>query len=263
MRRAALLLSTLALLAGALALAWWTLPDPAPLARAWPRRIAVLEQRRAEAARRHRPFHPSQRWVGLEAVARPLVQAVILSEDAAFWVHGAFDLHEIGEAARAYLRGGRRLRGASTLTQQLARTLWLGTERSAWRKAREALLALKIQGALPRRRILALYLGCVEWGDGVFGAEAAARRWFDVPAAELTTAQAVLLASALPAPRRAEAHPPPRWLARRARRLLDRMLEAGRIDPAEHARAGAELERILAGASGDEEPPAEPDAPAP
>ena len=251
-----------ALAAGAL---WLFLPDPSALATRNPGTTAVIEQRRAEARAAGRAFHPRQSWVRMEAVSARLVQAVLLSEDASFYQHGPFDWREARAAAEDSLRSGRRLRGASTITQQLAKNLWLGTERTGWRKVKEAVLAVKLERRLGKRRILALYLGVAEWGDGVFGAEAAARHHFGVPASQLTAAQAALLASALPAPRRADLHRPSRWLARRARRLLDRMAEAGRLDAAEHARASAELERRIGGAGGgdalgddDEEPLDEP-----
>jgi monofunctional glycosyltransferase len=248
---------TAGVLAAALALLWVTLPDPALVATRNPRTTAVIEQRRAEAAAARRAFRPRQAWVPLERISHRLVQAVLVSEDAAFYSHGAFDWHEVSAAADESLRSGRPLRGASTITQQLAKNLWLGTDRTAWRKAREAVLAMKLERSLSKRRILALYLNVAEWGDGVFGAEAAARAHFGVTAAELSSAQAALLSAMLPAPRRVDLGHPSRWLARRARRVLDRMLAAHRIDPAEHAHASAELERYLAGVSGDEEPPEE------
>jgi len=186
-----------------------------------------------------------------------LVEAVIASEDASFFAHGPFDWREMRAATADSLRTGQTLRGASTLTQQLAKNLWLGTERTTWRKVKEAVLALKLERAIPKRRILTLYLNVAEWGDGVFGAEAAARAHFGVAAADLSTAQAVLLAAMLPAPRRTDLNRPSRWLARRSRRILDRMLEGGRLAASEHAHASAALERALAGASGEEEPPEE------
>ena len=258
MRRLALLLTTTAVVV-ALAVAglWLSLPDPAAVATRNPRTTAVIEQRRAEASAARRRFHLRQAWVGLDRVSPRLVQAVLVSEDAAFYAHGAFDWHEVSAAADESLRSGRALRGASTITQQLAKNLWLGTERSAWRKAREAVLAVKLERSLSKRRILTLYLNVAEWGDGVFGAEAAARARFGVAAVDLSCAQAALLAAMLPAPRRADLGRPSRWLARRSRRVLDRMLAARRIDAAEHARASAELERYLAGAAGEDE---EPDA---
>ncbi len=249
-----------ALLAVAIGGAWIRLPDPSTVRTQNPRTNALIEQRRTEAAAKGRRFYPKQRWVRLEAIAPRLVQAVLISEDAGFYMHGPFDVHEIGEAAKDTWRTGRRLRGASTITQQAARTLWLGMDHSWSRKAAEAILAIKMQRTLPKKRILALYLNSVEWGEGVFGAEAAARHWFGKSAAELSTAEAAVLASMLPAPRRAGVHPAPPWLAKRARRTLDRMRASGRIDAAEHASAVLELQAITAGALEpdsrlDEEPP--------
>ncbi len=256
MRRLVLLLgATAAAFGTAVAVLWIALPDPAPVARQNPRTTAVIEQRRAEARAARRAFHLRQTWVGIDRISPRLVQAVLASEDAGFYTHGAFDWREMSAAADDSLRTGRALRGASTLSQQLAKNLWLGTDRSAWRKVKEAVLAMKLERKVPKRRILLLYLNVAEWGDGVFGAQAAARQRFGVAAAELSTAQAALLAAILPAPRRADLGHPSRWLARRSRRVLDRMLQAGRIDADEHAHASAELERHLSGASGDEEPP--------
>ncbi|MGC3999120.1 MAG: biosynthetic peptidoglycan transglycosylase [Anaeromyxobacter sp.] len=167
------------------------------------------------------------------------------------------------DAAQHDLARGRFARGASTITQQLAKNLWFGTEKSLWRKLKEAVLAAKLERSLSKKRILALYLNVVELDDGVFGIEAGARARFGVSAAGLSTAQAVVLASILPAPRRADLDHPSTWLKRRSRRLLERMASAGRITAAEHARAKEELERILAGAApaDDVEEPPEEEAP--
>ena len=235
---------------------WLRLPDPSALAKANPRTTALIEQRRAEAAEAGRRWSPRQSWVGLGAISPKLVQAVILSEDAKFFGHEGFDWEAIRDAAEQGMERGRFARGASTITQQLAKNLWLGTERTFSRKAKEAMLAVKLERELPKRRILAIYLNVVELRDGVFGVEAASRAWFGRGARDLTTAQAALLASMLPAPRKAALAPAPRWLARKARRCVDRMWKAGRIDAAEHARARAELEALLAGdQGGDDEPP--------
>jgi monofunctional biosynthetic peptidoglycan transglycosylase len=251
-----------ALAVGAL---WGALPPAAPLARENPRTTALIEQRRAEARQRRRPFRPRQVWVGPEHIPQRLVAAVLLSEDANFFGHDGIDWVAVRDAAEHDLRAGRFARGASTVTQQLAKNLWLGTHKSLWRKAEEAVLAAKLERALSKRRILALYLNVVELDDGVFGVEAGARQRFGTSAAELTTAQAVVLASMLPAPRRVDLAHPSTWLRGRSRRLLDRMLAAGRVSPQEHLSASAELERLLAGpapADDRDEPPAE-DAPAP
>jgi monofunctional biosynthetic peptidoglycan transglycosylase len=242
--------------AGALAAAWASLPDPSGLARRLPATSALVEQRRAEARARNRPFRLQLRPVELERISPRLAEAVVLSEDASFFGHGGFDWQEIGDAAKQNLRAGRTVRGASTITQQLAKNLWLGTERTWSRKGREALLALKLERALPKRRVLAVYLNVVEWGDGVFGAEAAARRWFGVAAADLSAAQAATLAAMLPAPRRAALSPAPPWLARRARKVLGLLRQTRKIGEDEYVAAAAELEGLLGALS----PPGEADA---
>jgi monofunctional biosynthetic peptidoglycan transglycosylase len=251
-------------LAGAAAL-WFSLPDPAAWARTNPTTTALIEQRRAEAAAAGRRFLPAMRWVPLERISGRLVEAVVASEDATFFDHRGFDWEALREAARVNLASRRYARGASTITQQLAKNLALGTEKSLLRKGREALLTFRLERQLEKRRILALYLNVIEWGDGVFGAEAGAQRHFGTGAASLTTAQAVLLAAMLPAPRRAALSPAPAWLAWRSRGLLDRLRDERVIPPAEHASARAELEGYLGrgpvppeGAAGAEPPPEPP-----
>ncbi len=244
----------------ALGLAWVALPDPRELVTRNPRTTALIEQRRAEAARTRRAFRPQQAWVPLERISRRLVEAVVASEDAKFFGHAGFDWEALQGAARHDLERGRFARGASTITQQLAKNLYLGTEKSLLRKAREALLAMKLERALDKRRILALYLNVAEWGDGAFGVEAGARRHLGVSAASLDTAQAVLLASMLPAPRRVDLSRPSAWLRARSTRLLDRLHAERRIGDEEHRSASAALARLLAGpapADDREEPPEE------
>jgi len=247
----------------ALGILWLATPDPAPLARENPRTTALVEQRRAEAKARRRAFRPRQVWVSLDRVSPRLVEAVLASEDANFFGHEGLDWEAIRLAAEHDLKAGRFARGASTITQQVAKNLWLGTEKSLLRKAKEAVLAAKLERALSKRRILALYLNVAEWDDGVFGVEAGARARFGVSAGSLTTAQAVVMASMLPAPRKADLENPSSWLKGRSRRLLDRMRSAGRVTAEEHLHSSADLERILAGpapADDGDEPP-EDDAP--
>jgi monofunctional biosynthetic peptidoglycan transglycosylase len=253
-----------ALLAAALAawISWISLPDVAPLASRAPPSTALMDQRRTEATRSGKAFRPDYRPVSLDRISPRLARAVVASEDASFFGHAGFDWDEIKNAAGQNWKAGRTVRGASTITQQLAKNLWLGTERSYVRKLREALLAVKLERTLSKRRILTLYLDVAEWGDGVFGAEAAAHRWFGTGARDLSAAQAATLAAMLPAPRRAAIAPAPRWLARRARRILSLLERNGTVPAAEAASARAELERILAAPAAlpgepDEEPPEE------
>lgn len=242
-------LSAAAVVAGVagVGLLWVALPDPAGLSSRNPATTALIEQRRAEAARAHRRFRPRQAWVPLDRISPRLVDAVVASEDAKFFEHRGFDWEALWEAARHDLSRGRFARGASTITQQLAKNLYLGTEKSLLRKAKEALLAVKLERALGKRRILALYLNVAEWGDGVFGVEAGARRHLGVSAADLDTAQAVLLAAMLPAPRRVDLARPSAWLRARATGLLDRLHDEHRIGDEEHRTSSAALDRLLAG----------------
>ena len=246
--------------AAVVAYLWATLPDPSPLARQNPRTTALMEQRREEARAARRPFRIRQEWVGIDGISRSLVDAVVLSEDARFFGHEGFDWEAIREAAEADLKEGRFARGASTITQQLAKNLYLGTEKKLSRKVKEAILSAKLERTLSKRRILAVYLNVAEWGEGVFGVEAGARHHLGVSAAALSPAQAAVLASMLPAPRRVDLARPSGWLRGRARRLLDRMRDAGHLSADAHLHASAELERILAGPApaddrGGEEPP--------
>lgn len=244
---------------------WASLPDPGYLAKHEPRTTALIEQRRAEARATKRGFRPQRSWVSLERVPRHVRDAVILSEDGRFFEHEGIDWDATRAAAEADLSKGKMARGGSTITQQLAKNLWLGTQRSLWRKAKEAVLAWKLERDLSKSRILALYLNVIELGNGVFGIDAGARARFGVAPGDLSVAQGVVLASLLPAPRKVNLDQPSTWLQRRARRLLDRMVQAGRLSAEEHEHASAELERILAGPrpSADEEEPPEEDADAP
>ena len=259
-RVALALLALLVLAVGGGTALWVSLPDPSGFAARTPVTTALIEQRRAEAARSGKPFRPDYRPVTLDRISPRLQRAVVASEDASFFGHRGFDWDEIQNAAAQNWKAGRTIRGASTITQQLAKNLWLGTERSWLRKAREALLTLKMERSLGKRRILTLYLDVAEWGNGVFGAEAAARHWFRTSARDLSPAQAAVLAAMLPAPRRAALTPAPRWLARRARRILGLLERNGTVAAGEAPAARDELERLLAAPPGppsdaDEEPP--------
>jgi penicillin-binding protein 1A len=147
------------------------------------------------------PRNPS--FVPLAALPRHLVRAVLTSEDAGFFGHHGFDLDEIREAL-ATAGGRRRLRGASTITQQLAKNLYLSPERTLARKLREALATMALEASIPKRRLLEIYLNVAEWGDGVVGVGEAARHWFAKDARELTPKEAAFLASVIPNPVRYE-----------------------------------------------------------
>ena len=190
-----------------------------------------MRQRRLEAGRKRVPYRVDQRWVPYERISPTLRRAVLIAEDDRFYSHAGLDWHEIGEAARHNLEKRRLLRGGSTITQQLARNVFLGNERTLTRKLKEIVLAYRMEGALSKRRILELYLNLIEWGDGIYGAEAAAHRYFGAPAAALDERQSALLAAVIINPRRFSPLDPSRRVERRVRLILTRMARRGFLAP--------------------------------
>jgi monofunctional biosynthetic peptidoglycan transglycosylase len=193
----------------------------APLNFVQPLTTAVMLRRTVDRiAEGKRPYYPRRHVVTPDRIAPALRRAVLASEDDRFYLHHGFDFEEI-ENALERSRSGRRLRGASTITQQVAKNLFLWEGRSFVRKGLEAWLAVALELCLSKDRILDLYLNLAEWGDGVFGAEAAAQTHYRKAASQLTRAEAARLAAILPAPRR---WPPNGSIAvRRAAVILQRM----------------------------------------
>lgn len=174
-------------------------------------------------------------WRPLEAISPNLARAVIASEDTAFCGHGGFDWTAI-ETAFEDNEEGKRLRGGSTISQQTAKNAFLWPDRNWIRKGTEAWFTLLIESLWPKRRILEVYLNIVEWGDGVYGAEAAARHHFRKPASALTAREAALLAVVLPSPLRWSPTSPGVYVARRAGIIQRRMLVVERDGLADCAR---------------------------
>ena len=165
-------------------------------------------------------------WVPYERISTHLKRAVIAAEDAKFLEHEGFDWEGIAKAREKNERKGRVVAGGSTITQQLAKNLFLSPSKSYVRKAQEAIIALMLEALLPKRRILELYLNVIEWGNGVFGAEAAAKRYFGIPASQLSAEQAARLAAMIPSPRRFERNPGSEYLDGRVSTILARMPSA-------------------------------------
>ena len=162
---------------------------------------------------------PQYRWVSLGSISPQLRRAVIAAEDQRFLDHRGFDLTEMKNAVDDALHGDR-LRGASTISMQVARSVFLPPSRTLIRKAIEAYYTVLIELLWNKPRILEMYLNTVDWGDGIVGAEAAARVYFKIPAARLTGAQAALLAAVLPNPHRLSVRRPGPFLRRRQQRIL-------------------------------------------
>ncbi|HUG37243.1 MAG TPA: monofunctional biosynthetic peptidoglycan transglycosylase [Candidatus Limnocylindrales bacterium] len=178
-----------------------TWPHVAELATRPPRTTAFIERYRAAERAAGRPGAVARVSVPYEAISLHVKRAVLVAEDINFFSHRGFELGAVQDAAERMLRGDTRPRGASTITQQLAKNLWLSPSRSPLRKVREAILAWQLERTLSKRRILELYLNVAELGRGVYGVEAAARRYFGKSAAELDPVEAAQLAASLPRPR--------------------------------------------------------------
>jgi monofunctional biosynthetic peptidoglycan transglycosylase len=190
------------------------------LAAANPGPTALMKQRDEEARRAKRPQRRDQAWVPLPRVSRHLLRAVLASEDQRFFGHDGVDWEAIQKSLDEDRKKGRFVRGGSTITQQLAKNLFFGTRKTLTRKLRELVVAHWLEQDLTKRRILELYLNVIEWGDGIYGCEAAARRWFGKPAAALDEAEAAGLAAMIPNPRRINPKADAARFARARRRVL-------------------------------------------
>ncbi|HEY2988101.1 MAG TPA: monofunctional biosynthetic peptidoglycan transglycosylase [Candidatus Binatia bacterium] len=222
----------LSLILGVAAYEYVSLPDVALLKRRNPRTTALMELRDEEyRARKLRPVR-QQIWVPYEAVSEHLKKAIVVSEDASFFSHKGVDLYELKEAFWKDLETRQLKRGGSTITMQLARNLYLSPSKDPLRKLREVVIALQLERALSKKRIFELYLNVVEWGHGIYGAEAAARYYLAKSAAALTPADAATLAGLLPSPR----NPGEKSLLYRRNLILSRMASIGYISADEAER---------------------------
>ncbi len=235
--------AALAVLLLAAGLAFWlALPPVSWLKRENPRETALMrlgnEQARSERRRERRL--PAA--VPLSRISPFLVQAVLIAEDDKFFAHEGFDWDSLRRALDANIRHKRILRGGSTITQQLAKNLFLSNEQTLWRKLREAAIAIKLERTLSKKRILELYLNLADWGRGAYGAEAAAHRYFQVPAAALSLSQAIRLASVLPNPHRFKVAADDNGRMNHKRRLIaQRMLKRRWISVEAHDQALQEM----------------------
>jgi monofunctional biosynthetic peptidoglycan transglycosylase len=215
--------ATLATLGGVAVYVWWGLPERAEvraLVRDNPGETSLMRQRAEEARAEDRKPRRLQRWVPLARISRHLIHAVVLKEDAKFFDHEGVDWDEVKESAETNLRRRRLARGGSTLTQQLAKNLFFSTRKDPVRKLRELVVARWLEEDLRKTRLLELYLNVIEWGDGIYGCEAAARTYYGKPAAALTLTEAAGLTAIIPSPRRLNPVVSPERHARAQRRVL-------------------------------------------
>ena len=224
MRKAArAVAAAFAIMFAVLAFDWLTLPDVRTLRTRNPETTAFMELRDRQARARGDEPKRSWRWVPYERINQTLKRAVLVAEDAAFWEHDGVDMEALQRAVEVNIERRQFALGASTITQQLAKNLYLSPSKNPIRKLRELWIARRLEIELPKRRILELYLNSIEWGDGVYGAEAAARSYFGKSAAALGADEAALLAGAIINPRVYSPARPNARLIRRQRVIRGRM----------------------------------------
>jgi monofunctional biosynthetic peptidoglycan transglycosylase len=208
---------------GCLVYAYVTLPDVRSLATTNPSRTAFMTLREQEAHAKGVPSKRDQRWVPYSRMSPSLKRAVLTAEDAAFWKHDGVDYVELQKSIEINWASGQFVRGGSTITQQLAKNLYLSPSKNPLRKLRELIIARRLEAALTKTRIFEIYLNVIEWGDGIYGIEAASRAYFHVSAASLNATQSALLAGAIVNPRLLNPAHPTQRLRRRQQIILSRM----------------------------------------
>ena len=224
---------------GAVAYLYLSLPDVRPLRTVNPRTTAFMELRAREADKAGKKLRKVQQWAAYERISPSLKRAVIVAEDAAFFSHEGVDFDELEKSFQDSWNKGKRMRGGSTITQQLAKNLYLSPSRNPVRKIEELMIARRLEAELSKRRILELYLNVIEWGDGIWGAEAAARAYFQKPASALGADESALLAASIINPRRFSPAHPSKYLLRRQELIRQRMGDVEPPAPAVGAVAGA------------------------
>ena len=194
---------------------WWIKYNPSSSA-FMQNRLQIIQETKPDAELKYK-------WVDYSQISNNLKRAVIASEDSKFNDHEGFDWEGIEKAYEKNLKKGKLVAGGSTISQQLAKNLFLSASRTPWRKGEEAIITVMLEKMLSKRRILEIYLNVIEWGNGIFGAEAAARHYFKTSAANLSAPQAAKLAAMIPNPRFYDVHKNTSYLNRRTATIQARM----------------------------------------
>lgn len=215
------LLFLLALIIGELATIPWL--GVARLRTQNPGETALMRQRAAEAQAGGKTYRITQRWIPLSRIPRHVVDAIIVAEDGTFFSHGGIDWFEVRESLEKDIEEGRAARGASTITQQVAKNLFLSTSKDPVRKLKEVIITFLLENELAKERILEIYLNIIEWGPGVFGVEAASEAYFGTGVENLSLDQAARLAAVIPSPLRHRPDGDGRYVLRRREIVLGRM----------------------------------------
>ncbi len=192
-----------------------------------PGETAFMREHREQAEREGKPFRKTQRWIPLSRIPKDAISAVIVAEDGTFWSNSGFDWFEFRESLEKNVKEGRAARGASTITQQLVKNLYLSSSKNPLRKLKEWVLTWYMDQRLSKQRILELYMNVIEWGRGIYGIEAASQVYFGKPASTLSREECARLAAVIPNPRRFRVDNETKYLQRRSQLILNRMAARG------------------------------------
>jgi len=204
-----------------------TLPDVKYLVKENPKTTSLIRIRNKEYIKKGKKAREYHLWVPYSQVSPYLKKAILVGEDINFFTHSGIDLEEMKESLKIDWKKKKFSRGASTITQQLAKNLYLSPSKNPLRKLKEILIAFRLEKALSKRRIFELYLNLIEWGDGIYGCEAASRYYFGRSSSDLTPNEAIRMATSLPFPRKYPPISESRRFERRRKIILNRMLKYG------------------------------------
>ncbi len=210
---------------------WITFPDISALKKTNPEKTSMMKYREAEWKAKRKKRRINQIWIPYSRISPYLVKAVIIAEDDKFWRHEGFDYEAIQKAVEKDIKAGKFKAGGSTISQQLVKNLFLSPSKNPVRKIKEALITWRLEKTISKKRIIELYLNVVEWGDGVFGAEAASRHHFGKSAIDLSPMEAARLAVVLPNPRRFIASGDQNYVNKRANVIYNIMVKRGIVIP--------------------------------
>jgi len=230
-----------ALLLGGLLLIYLSLPDVGDLMMHNPRSSALMVQRFREAKNSRKDLVIRQQWVSLDEIPNLLKDTIRVTEDAAFYQHRGVDFAELKAAFKKNWQKGKYVRGASTITQQLAKNLYLSTDKSVIRKIKEYLIARRLENQLGKKRIFELYLNVIEFGPGIFGVQAAANIFFNKDIRRLNIEETVRLTAVIPKPLKETPTRNSSWINWKAGWILDTLLRYRYIDQSEYHRVMAKF----------------------
>ena len=218
------------------------LPDVSGLTTKNPRSTSLMVQRYREAKKTDETFRIRQQWIDFEAIPKLLRETVRITEDASFYQHGGVDFAELKAAVKKNWQKGKYARGASTITQQLAKNIYLSTEKSLTRKIKEYLITRRLEKGLSKDRIFEIYLNVIEWGPGIFGVEAASQYYFYKTAGRLNLEEMVRLVAVIPQPLKINPTENSDWLKWKAKWILDALRRYAYIDQNQYQTTSARFE---------------------